>query len=82
MGATSEPCCISDPMVNQKLLAKLNWFSNSSGSSMHGYGLSHSKGDSLANTKRTRETKTRPNTVYNHTSAVKGDMKESRLGGA
>ncbi len=36
IGATSEPCCIRDPMVNQKLLAKLNWFSSSSGSSMQG----------------------------------------------
>ena len=24
VGATSEPCCMSDPMVNQKLLARLN----------------------------------------------------------
>ena len=36
IGATSEPCCIRDPIVNQKLFAKLNWFSNSSGSSIQG----------------------------------------------
>ena len=56
MGATSDPCCMSDPMVNQKLLARLNWFSTSSGSSTHGYGLSHSYGEKRASTHSTRET--------------------------
>ena len=55
-GATSAPCCMTEPIVNQKLLAKPNWFSNSSGSSMQGYGLSHSYGDNLANKNKTRDT--------------------------
>lgn len=33
-----------EPMVNQKALRRLNWFSSSWGSSMHGYGLFHSYG--------------------------------------
>jgi hypothetical protein len=57
-GATSDPCCMRDPMVNQKLFAKLNWFSSSSGSSMQGYGLSHSKGEKRASIQMSRETKT------------------------
>ena len=32
MGATSEPCCISAPRVNQKEFRKVYWFSYSSGS--------------------------------------------------
>ena len=61
-GATSDPCCIRDATVNQKLFAKLNMFSISSGSSMHGYGLSHSYGLNRANTKNARETTVKPKT--------------------
>ena len=32
MGATSEPCCMRAPMVNQKELSRVYWFSYSSGS--------------------------------------------------
>ena len=60
IGATSAPCCIIEPIVNQKLFARLNWFSNSSGSTLQGYGLSHSWGLNLANTNSTKETKTYP----------------------
>ena len=59
-GATSDPCCIREATVNQKLFAKLNIFSSSSGSSMQGYGLSHSYGVKRANTKKARETMTNP----------------------
>lgn len=58
MGATSEPCCMREPVVNQKLLERLNWFSSSSGSSMHGYGLSHSYGENLARIHMTMDTMT------------------------
>jgi hypothetical protein len=47
MGAISVPCCMKLPMVNQRLFCNVNWFSNSSGSSMHGYGLCHSYGQIL-----------------------------------
>ena len=59
-GATSEPCCIREATVNQKLLARLNIFSTSSGSSMQGYGLSHSYGVKRASTKKASDTTTKP----------------------
>lgn len=36
MGAISEPCVSMLPKVNQNELAKVNWLSNVSGSSMQG----------------------------------------------
>jgi hypothetical protein len=47
LGAMSEPCCIREPMVNQRELRRLNWFSRTSGSSLHGWGFSHSYGLNL-----------------------------------
>ena len=44
LGAISEPCCIREPMVNQKALLSVMQFSSSSGSWMQGWGLSHSSG--------------------------------------
>ena len=64
-GATSDPYCIREATVNQKLFAKLNIFSSSSGSSMQGYGLSHSYGVKRANTKKARDTITNPIIDYN-----------------
>ena len=53
--------------MNQKLFAKLNIFSTSSGSSMQGYGLSHSYGVNRANTKKASDTMTSPKRHYkNH----------------
>ena len=63
-GATSDPCCIRVATVNQKLFAKLNIFSTSSGSSIQGYGLSHSYGVNRANTKKASDTITRPKMYY------------------
>lgn len=47
LGAMSEPCCISEPMVNHSEFMRLNWFSRISGSSLQGWGLSHSYGLNL-----------------------------------
>lgn len=55
-GAISEPCCKNAPVVNQKELFNVNWFSSSSGSSIHGYGLSHSVGDNRPNMKKQNDT--------------------------
>ncbi|MPC73310.1 hypothetical protein E2C01_067634 [Portunus trituberculatus] len=43
----SDPCCITDPIVNQNALLRLIEFSSSSGSWMQGCGLSHSWGATL-----------------------------------
>ena len=41
------PCCISEPMLNQRELSKLNWFSTTSESGLQGFGLYHSYGVNL-----------------------------------
>jgi hypothetical protein len=51
-GAKSQPCCMSEPMVNQVLLRKLKLFSNSFGLGSHGWGLTHSSGVSLMSSRR------------------------------
>ena len=50
MGATSEPCCMRAPRVNQKELRKVYWFSYSSGSFTQFGGSSHWFGENLAST--------------------------------
>ena len=47
LGAMSDPCCMSDPQLCQKALDRVSSFSNSSGSSTHGYGFTHSYGVNL-----------------------------------
>ena len=44
LGAKSQPCCISEPMVNHILFRKLKSFSSSSGFGSHGWGFTHSYG--------------------------------------
>ena len=46
------PCCMSVPMVNQKLFIRLNWFSTMSESALHGCGFSHSYGLNLCESKQ------------------------------
>lgn len=52
-----------------------------SGSSIHGYGLSHSPGDMRPRINRQIETPSRPIPRYIHTSLEKGDIKEKSDGG-
>lgn len=47
LGDMSEPCCIREPIVNQRELRRENWFSKTSGWSLQGCGLSHSYGLNL-----------------------------------
>ncbi len=42
------PCCIRDPMLNQSELSRVNWFSTTSESGLHGFGLYHSYGVNLS----------------------------------
>ena len=51
LGERSLPCCIKDPIVNHIELIRLNSFTKTSGSSVHGCGLSHSYGLNLLFTK-------------------------------
>lgn len=41
-GAISEPCCMSEPMVNQSEFSRVNSFSRTSDCPLHGCGFSHS----------------------------------------
>lgn len=41
-GAISEPCCMSEPMVNQSEFIRVNSFSRTSDCPLHGWGFSHS----------------------------------------
>lgn len=68
-------------MQNHIAFAKLNWFSSCVGSSMQGYGLSHSAGEIRPRTKRHKETVkyAPPNEI--HTSFENGDMNENVEGG-
>merc|ERR1719336_732791 len=50
MGATSEPCCMSAPSVNQNELSRVYWFSYSSGSLIQLGGSSHWLGENRART--------------------------------
>ena len=49
-GLISDPCCISVPTQNHKLLDNVNVFSTVSVSGLHGCGLYHSYGLNLAST--------------------------------
>lgn len=79
-GAISEPCCNTAPVVNHSEFPIVNWFSKWSGSSMHGYGLSHSCGDSLPKIKKHNEMPryAKPKTIQ--TPCENGSMKENSLG--
>ena len=46
-GDRSLPCCMRDPMVNHIELRRLKSLTSTSGSSLHGCGLSHSYGLNL-----------------------------------
>ena len=43
-GRISDPWHKNEPIPNHKALEKVNWVSSSSGSDLHGWGLSHSYG--------------------------------------
>lgn len=44
LGSISDPCCMREPTVSHMEFFKSKLFSNSSGSGLHGCGLSHSPG--------------------------------------
>ena len=52
LGDKSLPCCIKEPIVNHIELIRLNSFTSTSGSSVHGWGLSHSYGLNLKTPKQ------------------------------
>ncbi|KAI9577336.1 hypothetical protein GQX74_013045 [Glossina fuscipes] len=52
------------------------------GSSMHGYGLSHSAGEMRPNMNILSETLTQDIPSHNHTSPENGDMNENNFGGS
>lgn len=54
-GAKSQPCCMSEPIVNQVLFWKLKVFSSSFGSGSHGCGLTHSNGVNLYEMENNRD---------------------------
>lgn len=80
MGAMSEPCCISDPIVNQNAFERLNWFSKYSGSSIHGYGLVHSYGLILAMMNSKTDTPQYAVITQSQTNALNGAKNENKLG--
>ena len=47
LGEISLPCCMREPMVNHMELQRENSFTNTSASSLQGWGLSHSYGLNL-----------------------------------
>ena len=49
-GATSDPCCMKAPRMNQKELRKLYWLVSSVGSRMQLLGSSHCIGEKRART--------------------------------
>lgn len=80
-GAISDPCCNNAPIANHIEFWKLNWFSNSVGSSMHGYGLSHSAGQIRPRKNRVHETAKHAPAKYIQTSTENGDINENVDGG-
>ena len=47
LGEISLPCCMREPIVNHMELQRENSFTNTSASSLQGWGLSHSYGLNL-----------------------------------
>lgn len=83
LGAISDPCCSRAPVTNHNELPKpLNWFSNFSGSSMHGYGLSHSDGAIRPKKNRHSETPRYAPPKYPQTCIENGAMNEYGFGGS
>ena len=58
LGFSPDPCRRKVPVMNQKLLLMLNWFSITSFSITQGWGLFHSYGENLAITNRVNDTRT------------------------
>lgn len=56
LGLSPLPCLRKVPVMNQKLLLTVNWFSTTSLSARHGCGLFHSYGLKRAITKRVKLT--------------------------
>ncbi len=59
LGARSQPCCIKDPIVNQKLFKRLNIFSKILSSCLHGLHGFHSYGENLPVIKSIMDTPTK-----------------------
>lgn len=76
----SEPCCIREPIVNQKLFRREKVFSKYSVFGLHGWGLTHSYGEKRASTNRSRLTPKYAVAIYTHTSNEKGARKENSFG--
>ena len=58
LGLSPDPCLRKVPVMNQKLLLMLNWFSITSFSITQGWGLFHSYGENRAITNRVNDTST------------------------
>lgn len=78
----SEPCCIIEPVMNHIQFLNCNWLTKYSGSSIHGYGFSHSAGDIRPKMKRMTAIPIHDITSSFHTSNAKGSAKEKNFGGA
>ena len=77
LGLSPLPCLRNVPVINQKLLLTLNWFSTMSLSPRHGCGLFHSYGLNRAITKRVKLTSMYAASTYSQISTASGFMKEN-----
>ena len=77
LGLSPLPCLRNVPVINQKLLLTLNWFSTMSLSPRHGCGLFHSYGLNRAITKRVKLTSMYAASTYSQISTANGFMKEN-----
>lgn len=82
IGAISDPWHIRLPVANQMEFDILNWLIRYSGSSMQGYGLVHSSGQSLPMTNNEKATRKKATARAIQTSIANGSAKEKKLGGA
>jgi len=80
LGLMSDPCCISVPTQNQKLLDNVNVFSTVSVSGLHGWGLYHSYGLNRASMKMVILTMKYAATMYTQISIAKGFINENNPG--
>lgn len=81
IGASSEPCCINAPKMNQKLFLNENWLIRYWGSSTHGYGFCHSLGDNLPIINMAIDTIRYDTPNSNHTVKENGETNINKLGG-
>lgn len=81
LGFSPEPCRRNVPVMNQKLLETLNWFSTTSDWERQGCGLFHSQGENRAMTKSVKLTRRQAARTQSQISAAKGFMNEKSLVG-